>query len=162
MLLWGRPSLMSPLPAPDPANQQWPNLVWKHATMGDQTGPLISGSLPSAHRAGQRENSTHKHTWIWHKNFSSPNTLPILNPPSFHLHTQTQTPGLGPSLLPAWTRLRPQNPFPYLRQVFWETGNGRYSHTLWTFAPWKSLGKDYHQATNLETKNNMSLICSPI
>lgn len=59
LLLWGRPSLMSPLPAPDPASQQWPNLVWKRATMGEPTGPLISRSLPPTHPAGQRGSRTH-------------------------------------------------------------------------------------------------------
>lgn len=59
ILLWGRPSLMSPLPAPDPTSQQWPNLVWKRATMGEPTGPLISRSPPPTHPTGQRGSSTH-------------------------------------------------------------------------------------------------------
>lgn len=37
---------MSPSPAPDPTSQQWPNLVWKRATMGEPTGPLISRRSP--------------------------------------------------------------------------------------------------------------------
>lgn len=52
---------MSPLPAPDPASQQWPNLVWIHATMGDPTGPLISWSLPPTHPAGQKGSSAYTH-----------------------------------------------------------------------------------------------------
>lgn len=84
--LWGRPSLMSPLPAPDPTRQQWPNLVWKRATMGEPTGPLISWSPPPTHPTGQRGSSTHtevhtdayRYTWtvfMQLKQFTAENAL---------------------------------------------------------------------------------------
>ena len=118
MLLWGRPSLMSPLPAPDPASQQWPNLVWKRATMGEPTGPLISRSLPPTHPTGQIGSRTHTSTYthmqrelpsskkntiehkqmiaeslkeLWQQPLSFYFQRPILNPPSPPLHTQKHT-----------------------------------------------------------------------
>ena len=53
---------MSPLPAPDPTSQQWPNLVWKRATMGEPTGPLISRS-PPPHSSYRSEREQHRHRY---------------------------------------------------------------------------------------------------
>lgn len=159
--LWGRPSLMSPLPAPDPTRQQWPNLVWKRATMGEPTGPLISWSPPPTHPTGQRGSSTHTevHTdtridthelsscswnnsqqrthWLnkWllklSKNYDSnslslPFPLPILNPPSPPLHTDTHTPGPGPPSLPVWSSLISQLSFLCLSQGFLSARGPRF------------------------------------
>lgn len=115
---------MTLLPAPDPASQKWPNLVWKRATMGEPTGSLISRRTPphthSSYRS-EKEQHTHmngwSHTWICHQCFSSP---PYITYSKSSISSSTHTQNQGPPSLPVWSILPSHMSSPQPEKVFWQ------------------------------------------